>query len=356
MDKSSADRRGILKYIGDTSQLFGVKDYRLIGGRAEGVRGVDVKNGTGLEFTVLPDRCLDIAYLSYKSVNFSYISKTGIVAPQYYEERGLGFLRSFYGGFLTTCGVTYIGSPCNDEGEELGLHGRISNIPAEEAYAGTEWADDVPVMVVKGKMRQARVFGEYMVLKRKISCKYGDNRIFIDDTVENCGFNTEPLMILYHFNLGYPLLSSKSYFVAPSEKVTPRDEEAKKGIEEYDRFQMPTPGYKEQVFYHDLRADAEGKTFAALVNPAQKLGVAIWFNKNQLNRLTQWKQMGEGEYVLGIEPCNCHVEGRAKARKQGILEFLKPGESRNFNIEIEIIEGMERIKELSNCAFSTIHE
>lgn len=343
---SSPDKRDILKYVGDTSQLFGVKDYTLRGGKADGVRAVDVRNGSGLEFTVLPDRGLDIAYLSYKSVNFSYISKTGVVAPQYFYEPGLGFLRSFYAGFLTTCGLTYMGAPNNDNGEELGIHGRISNTPAEEVYAGTEWINGAPVMKVKGRMREARLFGENIVLEREIFTCYGENKLYINDSIENYGFSDEPLMILYHFNLGYPILSSKSYMVSPSVKVTPRDEEAARGTADCSRFQMPTPGYREQVFYHELKADEEGKTFAALINPIRELGVAVRLNKNQLGRLTQWKQMGEGEYVLGIEPCNCAVEGRAKARREGTLEFIKPGEVRKFNLEIEILEGMERIRQL----------
>jgi len=348
MDRNESNKREMMKYIGDATQLFGIKDYRFNGGRADGVRAVDVKNGTGLEFTVLPDRGLDIAYLSFKSVNFSYISRTGIVAPQYYDSRGINFLRSFFAGFLTTCGLTHMGAPCSDNGEELGLHGRISNTPAEEVYAGTEWTDGVPVMTVRGKMREARMFAENLVLSREIVCKYGENKIYINDAVENCGYTEEPLMMLYHFNLGYPLLTAKSYLVTRSEKITPKDEEAAKGISDYARFQVPTPGFREQVFYHDLKADANGKVFAALVNPIQELGVAIWFNKNQLNRLTQWKMMGEGDYVLGLEPCNSIVEGRAKARNQGLLEFIKPGATRKFNIEIEVLEGMDRIKELES--------
>ncbi|NSW89149.1 MAG: aldose 1-epimerase family protein [Firmicutes bacterium] len=346
MYKNNLDRREILKYIGDTSQLFGVKNYRFTGGKADGVTAVDVKNGTGLEFTVLPDRGLDISYLTYKGVNLSYISKTGIVAPQYYNEEKLEFLRSFFGGLLTTCGLRYAGAPCKDAGEELGLHGRISNTPAEEVYSGTEWIEGTVVMKVGGKVREARVFAENIVLHREISTYYGENKIYVNDTVENYGFREEPLMLIYHFNLGYPLLSSKSYLLAPSINVVPRDEEAAKGIDSYNKFQLPTPGYNEQVFYHDLKADEKGRTFAALINPIQQLGVAIWFNKNQLYNMTQWKQMGEGEYVLGIEPCNCHVEGRAKARKDGVLQFIKPGEIRHFDLEIEIVEGMERIQEL----------
>ncbi|HOJ09851.1 MAG TPA: aldose 1-epimerase family protein [Clostridiales bacterium] len=350
LERGTLDRREILKYIGDTSQLFGVKNYRLADGKANGVRAVDIKNGSGLELTVLPDRALDIAYLSYKGINMSYISKAGIVAPQYYNESGIKFLRSFIGGFMTTCGLIQAGSPCIDEGQEYGLHGRISNTPAEEVYAGTEWTEDTAIMKVKGKVREAAVFGENILLKREISVPYGGNKFYINDTVENYGFKDEPLMIIYHCNLGYPLLTSKSYFLAPSISVIPRDEEASKGQNEYYKFQLPTPGYREQVFYHNLKVDDQGKTFAALINPIQKIGLAIWFNKKQLWNLTQWKQMGEGEYVLGIEPCNCHVGGRAKARQDGTLEFIKPGEIRHFNLEVEIIEGDERISQLEELA------
>jgi hypothetical protein len=343
-------KRELLKYVGNTSQVFGIKDYCLNGGKADKVRAVDLKNGTGMELTVLPDRGLDIAYLGFKGVNFSYMSSTGIAAPQYFNVSGSGFHRNFYGGFLTTCGTTYAGASCKDNGEELGPHGLISNIPAEEVYAGTEWVDGSPVLKVKGKLREARFFGENIIMSREISINCGENKISIKDTVENNGFRSEPLMILYHFNLGYPLLTDKSYLILPSANVAPRDKEVEKGIGEYKFFQYPTPEYKEQVFYHDLKTDDTGRTFAALINPGEQAGVAIRFNKNQLCRFTQWKQMGEGEYVLGLEPCNCHVEGRAKAREDGTLQFIKPGEIRNFEIEIEIIDGMDEINQIQMCA------
>lgn len=339
-------KREMMKYMGDASQLFGVKDYRMIGGRADGVRAVDVKNGSGLQFTVLPDRCLDIYGLTYKGINLSYLSKTGIVAPQYYNDRGAEWLRSFFAGLMTTCGLTQVGAPCVDNGVELGVHGRIANTPAEEVYAGTEWENDVPVMRVKGRIRETIVFGENLILSREIVCRYGENKIYINDSVENLGYREEPLMLLYHINMGYPLLSENSYFAAPSMKVIPSTEEAAKGLSEYNKCQKPTPGFNEHVFYHDLKVDSEGRTFAALVNPEINLAVAIRFNKNELSNLAQWKQMGEGDYVMGIEPSNCFTKGRAKAREDGTLQFIKPGEIKHFNVEIEVIDGEEKISEL----------
>jgi hypothetical protein len=346
----------LLKYVGDLSQLFDIKEYVLASGKAKGVKAFDVKTGSGLEFTVLPDRCLDIARLSFKGTNCSFMNKTGIVAPEYYEPDGVEFLRSFFAGFLTTCGLRNVGSPCEENGEIFKLHGRISNTPGEEVGASTGWVGDVPVLTINGKMREARLFGEHLELRRRITCKYGENKILIQNTVENLGFKKEALMLLFHINLGYPLLDEHAVLVAPTEQLIPRDEDAEKGKTINNLCQPPTPGYREQVFYHNLKADAEGNTGVALINRNLGIGVAVHFNKKQLFNFTQWKQMGEGEYVMGMEPCNCYVGGRTDPRNQKILEYLEPGEIRKFNLTVELLNGTseietftKKINELKNC-------
>jgi len=351
MNQKNILKREMLQYVGDFSQIFGIKSYTLTEGRAKGVRAFDVSNGTGLNFTVLQDRCLDIAGISFNGTNCSYISKTGIVAPEYYSEGGIGFLRSFTAGFLTTCGLRNVGSPCEENGEAFTMHGRISNIPAEEVCAFTEWENDIPVLTLSGKMREARLFGEDLVLWRKISCKYGENKITIRNTIENQGFRKEVLMLLFHFNLGYPLLDENAFLVASTEELMPRDSDAEKGKNNYMQCQPPTPGYIEQVFYHRLKADKNGDTQVALINEKLDLGVVIQFNKNQLFNFTQWKQMGEGEYVMGLEPCNCFVGGRTDPRNNEKLEYLEPGESRNFDLTIELLSEKKQIRDFINYKY-----
>lgn len=56
--------------------------------------------------------------------------------------------------------------------------------------------------------------------------------------------------------------------------------------------------------------------------------------------------MGEGEYVLGLEPCNCFVGGRLDAGNNGTLEYIEPGETKNFDLTIELLNGMEDINYL----------
>jgi len=344
--KSLKDKKQMLRYVGDFSQLFGVKEYTLSGGRANGVKAFDVKTGGGLEFTVVADRCMDIAGLSFKGVNCSYLNKTGIVSPAFYEKDGVGFLRNFFGGFLTTCGLRNVGVPCDDQGESFPLHGRISNIPAEEVSVSTEWIDGEAVMTMSGKMKEARMFGENLVLTRKITCRYNENKIYIQNTIENLGFKPEGVMLLLHFNLGYPLLDEEAILVTPTTKLIPRDAEAQKGADAFNHFQPPTRDYAEQVFYHELNANSSGETTVALINQKLELATALHFRKDQLKNFIQWKQMGEGEYVLGMEPANCLVAGRAEERKNGTLEYLQPGESKQVDIVVELVQGISGIEKL----------
>ena len=90
------------------------------------MRATDINTGSGLQYTVLPDRAMDISLASYKGTNLVYLTCNGETNPAFYEQEGIGWLRTFAAGLFTTCGLTYLGSPCEDEGEQLGLHGRIS--------------------------------------------------------------------------------------------------------------------------------------------------------------------------------------------------------------------------------------
>jgi hypothetical protein len=330
-------RLEVRRKAGDASQLFGVKEYRLEGGRAAGLRAVDARNGSGLDFTILADRGMDIVWLSCLGRNFSYIGSPGAVAPAYYDDSGAAWLRGFCAGFLTTCGLRNVGSPCEEGGESFGLHGRAANAPAESLSARVDWPEGRPSLVVSGRMREARVFGENLALSRVITAPCGENVLFIEDTVENLGFREEALTLLYHFNLGYPLLDEGARILAPSSSARPRDESMRRGLGRWSFAEAPTPAWDEEVFYHELRADDRGMTEVALVNEAAGLGLALRFELRDLPRFTQWKMMGEGEYVMGLEPGNCLAEGRARLREAGSLESLGPGESRSFKVEARFL-------------------
>jgi len=332
-------REGILRRVGHMDQVAGIKLVEAGDGRARGSRVLEVRTGSGLSFCVLADRALDICACRHRGIPLAWMSPAGEAHPSYYEPQGIGLLRSFQGGLLVTCGLDQFGAPCTDQGEELGLHGRVSNLPASSVAYSTRWVDESYELEITGEIRQARLFGENLVLRRRISTQLGSARIRIEDTVTNEAFEPHPHMILYHFNLGFPLVSEDSRLHLEAEETVPRDEDAEAGLPDWRSLQPPTPAYREQVFRHKIAADDEGKARVEIENPALGMGLRLTYSSEALPYLYQWKMMGEGTYVLGIEPANCGViEGRAAARRRGDLPQLRPGEGRTYVLEVEVVE------------------
>ena len=329
-------RNELLEHVGDLSQVAGIKLGEWSDGSERGLRVAEVRSGSGLTFSVLLDRGMDIGPAAYRGTPLAWISPTGFGHPAYYEAQSTDWLRTFGGGLLVGCGLTSAGAAGEDDGEALGLHGRLSHLPAEHIKVDEIWQGEECALVVEGEVRQARVFGENLRLKRRIRVGLGGNTIAIHDRVENLGKASSPLMLLYHINLGFPLLDETCELVAAPHPVEPRDAIAAEGLEDWMHFQAPSAGYQEQVFYHDLPADEEGWAEIEVVNPGQPLGVSVRFQKATLPNLVEWKMMGQGTYVLGLEPANCHVSGRSQERARGTLQFLQAGEGRDFHVEISI--------------------
>jgi hypothetical protein len=148
-------------------------------------------------------------------------------------------------------------------------------------------------------------------------------------------------MILYHFNFGFPLLDEQTEIRLPGREVVPRDEGTP--VAGYDRWDTPRHGYQERVYYHqEMETD---QVSAVIHNPrfpladgtgTRPVSVTLSWFTHQLPKLVQWKMPGEGVHVLGIEPANCYVEGRAVERERGTLSILQPGESRTYQLTLEV--------------------
>jgi hypothetical protein len=339
-------RDELVRRVGRVSQVCGVRVGQLGDGMERGVRVADVWTGSGFAFSVVLDRGMDISGAAWQGRSLEWRSSTGVVAPAFFEPERLGWLRGFYGGLVVTCGLTYAGAPCEDKGEALGLHGRISYLPASSVGVEEGWQGDDYVVSVRGDVRETRVFGENIRLRRTITARMGENRFVLHDAVENEGFDASEHMILYHINTGFPAVDDGAELVSPSRKATPRDAEAEKGKETCTRFHKPTAGYAEKVYYHEMAADAEGKVWAAVVNRALGFGAYVKYSREELPWFTEWKMLGEGTYVVGMEPANCLVEGRDKERARGALQFLEPGERREYTLEIGALTSKDEIAKL----------
>jgi len=277
---------------------------------------------------------MDVSFARFRGNNLVYISPNGETHPAFFEPEKAGWLRTFTGGLLTTCGLTYLGQPVKDGDDDLGLHGRYSTLPARQVADLSGWTEEEYHIRLRGITEEGHIFGTKMRLEREITSIYGKNIIKISDTITNFGYKPSPYTILYHMNLGYPLLSEDAELVLDPTETIPATPFSASAIDEFRRFTKPVADCQEQVFYHKMKSGKSGETSVSLRNKALGITLTIKFNTKELPYLTQWKMMGEGDYVLGLEPCNVPPKNRVVLREEKILPVLEPGESVTNNIEV----------------------
>ncbi len=345
-------RDELLSRVGNMDQLGGARRLRWEEGPEDAMLAAEMRTGTGLNLWISPTRGLDITHAEYKGIPLAWRSRTGDVHSAYFEAPGMGWLRGFFGGLITTCGLTYLGAPGPDGDEDLGIHGRISYTAARNVLVDNEWQGDEYVMRVQGKMTESTVFGDTLALTRCIWARLGEARFFVEDSVENIGRNPSPFMLLYHVNIGFPLVHPDARLVLPTENVTPRDDAAREGCESYDSFEDPDPTYAERVYFHAMKPGADGRVQAAIVNPrlGDGIGLYVRYDPLELPCFTEWKMMNSDEYVVGLEPGNCLPLGRAVERSEGRLRFLAPGETQTFHLEFGVADGARAIDSLAQNA------
>jgi hypothetical protein len=338
----------LLQSVGNLSQVCGVQHCTLREGGADGVEALEVATGGGLRFQVLPGRGMDLGWLEYRGTPFAFIGKGGVAHAHLYDPHEAGWLKTFGGGFLVTCGLTHAGIPEVDQGEELGLHGRISHTPAWEVRASTRWDGDNLLIQVSGKVRESSLHSENLVLTREIAAAGGAKSFQVLDTVSNEGFMPTPLMLIHHFNLGFPLIGRDSRFIAPILKTEPWEAtpEAARSIDRCCDLEAPTPGREDAVFFHDLAADKREMTCMGVVNSRLGLGLQLRYCKKEFPLLSQAKIMKPQDYFLALEVGNCTPEGRARMRERGQLQLLQPQQEVRFSVTVEVVEGQEEIEAL----------
>jgi hypothetical protein len=370
-------REELLQRVGNLDQVAGARLIHLADGNEDDALAVLFRTGSGLSFIANANRGLDIVAAEWRGASLCWRSPTGDVNAAYFEPLGLGWLRTFYGGLLTTCGATYCGSPVEDpetieggprvtlkcrggctEGEggcelewsptgSLGLHGRFSHTPAKNLYVDGRWEGDEYVFWAQGKIREAMVFGPNVVVERCLRTAVGANSLQVRDVVTNEGWEPQEHMFLYHINLGFPVVDEGGEYVFASAEVIPRTELAAQHLDSWHQFPAPIPHEKEWVYYHRCRASADGTTYAAFVNrrfnDGQGIGVYVKYNVHQFPWLVQWKMPAQGHYVTGLEPATNLVDGRVRERQEGRLIVLEPQESREYEVEIGVLTNQAEI-------------
>ena len=336
------NQKDTMRYVGSMQQLASVRPVTFGEGRSSGLKAYEVKNGC-LQFQVMADKCLDIAEFSYKGININFLSKPGLQGRAHYDTNKDEAVRSIMGGLMFTSGVENICAPCCIDGVDYPMHGRMRTTPAEHLSADAVWKDGRYVCEVSGEMREAALFGENMILRRRIETVYGEKSVTVTDTFENQAFRYEPLMLLYHINIGYPFLDENVKLYLPTRRVTARDAEAEGHEDAYDRMEAPIDNEPEYVFIHELVKDADGCACALAVNHRLGLGLSIHWQADNLPYFMEWKSLASGDYVIGLEPANSSVYGRVWHEKDGSVHKVAPFASETNRLTFTVLDGEEEI-------------
>jgi len=338
--------------ISNYIQLGGIETSVIDNGAGRGTRIAWINTGTGLRFKVVIDRAMDIADAFFNQHSLAWISHGGITYPQPFSDKGIDWLRTFGGGLLTTCGLTHVGGPEYDEFGDRGLHGQISNLPAEiVSIIQPDPRSGNLEMSITGIIRETKPFGPSLELKRTISATLGEATIRIHDEVINKGNTPSPHLLLYHFNFGWPLADEGADILWKGSWYPRNGEENAKIFKEGNDFkkcQAPLDDHSgggEEVVLVNIEADIFGQSVCGISNPKIGLAVALKFKKEQLPWFANWQHWGKGEYVTGLEPSTNPLIGQAKAREDGSLIFIEPGQSRVYELELNVLHDEEAIKE-----------
>ncbi len=357
----SLSRRDVARHAGMLSQFAGVRLVTLQDGVERGIRMLEFRTGTGFRFTVLVDRALDVADCEFRGAAIGWHSPSGFRHPglhEYEGEGGLAWLRSF-SGLIVTCGLDHILFMHSDSAEhyhylhrksvDSSIHGRISTIPARLTGYGELWDGDECTLYCEGVVQQSTVFGEDLHLVRRIEANVGSNAFVLKDRVVNHGFYRTPHMFLYHINVGHPVVDEGSRYLAPIRQTVWASHEAQyrdQGVG-YRMLTGPRPHFHEQVWQHEMMADANGRVPVAIVNErfdgGHGLGFLVESGKAEFPAQFEWQNLQEGQYAVGIEPSTNHVMGKPFAEERSELIWLEHGDEKRYTTRFAVLDGAESI-------------
>jgi len=331
-DIHGLDAGAATERVGTVTQYARVDRFIDDDGASRGARRMRVMTGGGLEFDLHPDRALDVGAAWYRGVPLAWLASPGFTPAAAAEPEGRGWLRTWGGGLVSTCGLDAFGAPATDDGVAYPMHGRIGTTPATVRRAEVT-ADAV---VVEATTRQTGVFAENLRLDRRITAPIGGARLTIEDTVTNDAETAAGIMVLYHVNFGWPLVDDGAILDIPNARVAPRDPDAAAGFDERLRVGPPQRGFREQVYVAEAERAAE--RVATITNP--RLGLRVTLIRSEtLPALIEWKMLATRHYAIGFEPANTPViTGRADAHAAGLLPLLEPGAAVSYRIDLEVSE------------------
>ena len=342
--------------ISNANNAASVSMQRLAGGLSDGVDVVTVNNGY-LSLQLLPTRGMGVWKADADGMPVKWNSPVERpVHPTFVDQMrrgGIGWLDGF-NELICRCGLGWHGAPGTDtivdnngkvvSEQFLPLHGRIANLPAHRVSATID-ADHVSVT---GVVDEGCLFGGRLRLESTLTTPVGSSIFQIIDVVTNLGGQPAEVEMLYHCNIGEPVLGEGSICHTAAIEVAPRNDRAAEGISMWNIFEGPTTGFAEQVYYTKAATDEAGQGIAVLTDAESKLAFCMRFDTSTLPFFVLWKntQAAADGYVTGLEPGSSFPNPRNAERRGGRVINLAPGESVTFRLQFEIATERYRVRQL----------
>lgn len=295
--------------ISNFAQVASIRRYEMTEGAERGLRVLDCDNGR-LRFLLNESKALDVMQLYHMGQNVSFLSKNAFTA------REVPFSGRFEGGMLYTCGLDSVGAR---EGFEL--HGSHHNTPARVTRAEVNEKG----ILIEAEVRETALFGKNLFFRRRVCSAVGSETLEITDTLENCGTRAEDYCLLYHVNVGYPMLDEGAELLDDAGEIIPRTPWAAEHLAERKKIGAPVDNEEEMCYFLRLKTPR-----VTLKNAALGKQFTLEWSQETLPHFVEWKSMAAGDYALGLEPCTTELDGRFAYRS------LKRGEKRQFSVRMSI--------------------
>lgn len=295
--------------ISNIAQVGSLRRYVLTEGKQAGLRVIECDTGK-IRFLLNESKALDVMQMYHCGQNISFVSKNGFSAAE------LPFLRRFEGGMVYSCGLDALGDMPGHE-----MHGSLHNIPAQVTRAEFDGKE----FIITARMADSALFGKNFVLTRTIRTSLGSETFTLEDELENCGTREEEFCLLYHTNVGYPMLDEGAEVVAELECAVPRTAWAAENLAERSKITAAVPNQEEMCYFLQFKMPK-----ISLVNARLGKTFTLAWSGDTLPCFVQWKSMASGDYGLGLEPATTLLDEGFRYTP------IAPGQKIRFGLSISV--------------------
>lgn len=307
-------------------------------GKSAGVEVCVIDTGKA-QVVVLPSRGMAVWQIRTGDVDFGWRSPVdGPVHPSLVpvcDSDGLGWLEGF-DELVVRCGLESNGAPEKDDQGCLRypLHGRLGNLPATSLAVEVNVATGQLALV--GDCIESKLFFKRLRLRARIAVTAQSADVHLIDEVTNELSAPATAQMLYHINVGVPLLGAGAKVLAPIARLAPKNELSAGEVDHWNQMPAPQAGYTERVYFAQLACDQHGKTAAMLRSPDGGSGLGVAIDTKTLPYFILWKNTAaEADgYVVGLEPATNFPNARSREAAQGRVVHLPAGETVRFEVTL----------------------